>query len=234
MTNLVIPSQNIFMARYQCFSCNKNLDGFPKIKVEGNINCYSCAKKVVATLDYHTELKHANEVKAHDCEYQKWKKWNARRESAKPSVNIQAFITIGLAIVCAVLMTSPIFFFLPGLVVGVVVNQIYFNSQKNDWLRRNPEPALTAYPSNNFVRDRIELIGGKSGSPLSSGYRESILKRDGYLCHNCGVQFQTDQLEVHHIIPQAKGGKHYPTNLITLCWRCHKEEIWFGHKHKMR
>jgi len=222
------------MARYQCFSCDKNLDGYPKIKVEGNINCYSCAKKVVATLDYHTEVKHAKEVKAHDVEYEKWKTWNTRRESAIPTVNIQACITIGVAIGCAVLMTSPIFFFLPGLVVGVVVNQIYFNSQKKDWLRRNPEPALPANPSNIFVRDRIELVGGTSGTPLSSGYREKILIRDGYVCQNCGGKFRADQLEVHHIISQAKGGKHYPGNLVTLCFHCHVVDIWFGHRHKKR
>ena len=38
-------------------------------------------------MDYHRELKHAKEVKAHDVEYQKWKNWNAKRESAIPSVN---------------------------------------------------------------------------------------------------------------------------------------------------
>jgi 5-methylcytosine-specific restriction endonuclease McrA len=96
------------------------------------------------------------------------------------------------------------------------------------------EPALPAYPSNSFVRDQIELVGGVSGTPLSSGYQKKILERDGHKCQICGEVFPADQLEVHHIKPQAKGGRHYPANLVTLCWRCHRDETWFGHKHKMR
>lgn len=222
------------MPRYQCFSCNKNLDGHPKIKVEGNINCYSCAKEVVAALDYHTEIKHAKEVKAHDVLYERWKNWDEKRKLAVPSTNTQMYITLGVAIGCAVLMANPIFFLLPGLVVGFIANQLYFTSQKKEWIRSHPEPVFPTSPSNSFVRDRIELVGGVSGTPLSSGYQKKILERDGYKCQICGEVFPADQLEVHHIKPQAKGGRHYSANLVTLCWRCHREETWFGHKHKMR
>jgi len=133
-----------------------------------------------------------------------------------------------------VLMANPIFFLLPGLVVGFIANQLYFNSQKKEWVHSHPEPVFPTSPSNSFVRDRIELVGGVSGTPLSSGYQKKILERDGYKCQICGEVFPADQLEVHHIKPQAKGGRHYPANLVTLCWRCHREETWFGHKHKMR
>ncbi len=222
------------MAQYECSECNKNLHGHPKINVEGNIYCYSCAKEVVAALDHATEIKHAKEVKAHDVQYERWKNWDEKRKLAVPSTNTQMYITLGVAIGCAVLMANPIFFLLPGLVVGFIANQLYFNTQKKEWIRSHPEPVFPASPSNSFVRDRIELVGGVSGTPLSSGYQKKILERDGYKCQICGEVFPADQLEVHHIKPQARGGRHYPANLVTLCWRCHREEIWFGHKHKMR
>jgi 5-methylcytosine-specific restriction endonuclease McrA len=36
------------------------------------------------------------------------------------------------------------------------------------------------------------------------------------LCNN------TSDLEVHHILPQSKGGTDDWTNLVTLCYACHK------------
>jgi len=222
------------MARYHCFSCGKNLDGHPKIEIEGSVNCFSCAKKAVAALDYHTELKHAREVKAHDVEYEKWKRWDERRRQAEPSPKFLLGVALVVVALCAFFLANLIFFILPGLIVGFIVSHIFSKNEKADWIRRNREPVLPKYPSNNFVRDRIKLIGETCGTPLLSGYREKILKRDDYKCQNCGRQFPADKLEVHHIQPQAKGGRHYPSNLVTLCYLCHVNEIWFGHKHKMR
>ncbi len=38
-------------------------------------------------------------------------------------------------------------------------------------------------------------------------------------CIICGF---TSNLEVHHIIPQSKGGLDTKENTVTLCMRCHK------------
>jgi hypothetical protein len=70
------------MVRYECLECNKNLHGHPKIKVEGDIYCYSCAKKVIEVLDHSTEVKHAKEIKAHDVQYEKWKNWDKKHYPA--------------------------------------------------------------------------------------------------------------------------------------------------------
>ncbi len=121
--------------RHECFKCNKNLHGHPKIKVEGNIYCYFCAKKVVAILDSSTEEKHAKEVRAYEVQYEKWKSWDDKRELALPSTNTQMWITLGVAIGCAVILTNPIFFLLPGLIVGFIVNHFYFQNQKNDSIK---------------------------------------------------------------------------------------------------
>ena len=80
------------MAQYECSECNKNLHGHPKIRVEGEIYCYACAKRLVEILDGPTEAKHAKEMKAHDIQYEKWKKWNEKRELALPSPKTQMWI----------------------------------------------------------------------------------------------------------------------------------------------
>ena len=60
-------------------------------------------------------------------------------------------------------------------------------------------------------------------------YRTAIFKRDNYLCHICGeiTEISTNSNDsnfptVDHIIPQSKGGNHYPSNLKTACSKCNK------------
>ncbi|MDD3841546.1 MAG: HNH endonuclease [Bacilli bacterium] len=48
--------------------------------------------------------------------------------------------------------------------------------------------------------------------------RFAIYQRDHYRCQKCGRQ--TNDLEVDHIVPIAKGGKSTYDNLQTLCHRC--------------
>jgi len=60
--------------------------------------------------------------------------------------------------------------------------------------------------------------------------RKQIYKRDGYTCQKCGAQGGRGgdaELHCHHITPISKGGSNHPTNLITLCWRCHNAQ----HRH---
>lgn len=222
------------MARFRCYSCDKSLDGHPKIQVEGSVYCYYCAKQTVNKLDYAAELKEASERRDHDKAYEKWKAWNDSRESALPSVRTQVCVILGTAVACAVLLANPIFFILPGLIVGFIANQIFFSFKKKNWVGLHPEPHLPAMPKNDFVRNKIQLLDGDSGRRLPGRYQKRILERDGYRCQICGELFAADDLEVHHIKPQAAGGSDYATNLITECWRCHRDEIWFGHRHKYR
>jgi 5-methylcytosine-specific restriction endonuclease McrA len=51
--------------------------------------------------------------------------------------------------------------------------------------------------------------------------RRAVLARDGHQCQAPGCR-NTGYLEVHHRIPAAAGGKPEPTNLVTLCSRCHR------------
>lgn len=55
---------------------------------------------------------------------------------------------------------------------------------------------------------------------VSNKLRFAIYARDGKRCRKCGRR--TDDLEIDHIIPIAKGGKSTPDNLQTLCRACNK------------
>ena len=57
---------------------------------------------------------------------------------------------------------------------------------------------------------------------VSNKLRFAIYARDGYRCRKCGRK--TDDLEIDHIIPIAKGGKTVYDNLQTLCRRCNKRK----------
>ena len=41
--------------------------------------------------------------------------------------------------------------------------------------------------------------------------------------YGMAVPIDDGQLEVHHIVPVAKGGGDEPENLVTLCKECHKK-----------
>jgi hypothetical protein len=63
-------------------------------------------------------------------------------------------------------------------------------------------------------------------------YKEAIFKRDHYICHFCGrlciTTCKEDSLKTEAsldlIIPKSKGGKDYPSNIITFCCSCNKSK----------
>lgn len=57
---------------------------------------------------------------------------------------------------------------------------------------------------------------------VTNRMRFAIYKRDGYRCCKCGRK--TNDLEIDHIMPIAKGGKTHPNNLQTLCKKCNMEK----------
>ncbi len=73
----------------------------------------------------------------------------------------------------------------------------------------------------------------KSGE---NSYRLSLLYRDRFTCKKCGQKHSVINkynielpasdglLDLHHIVPKAKGGSDDPSNLVTWCRSCH--ELW--------
>ena len=56
--------------------------------------------------------------------------------------------------------------------------------------------------------------------------REMVLKRDDYVCQDCGIKqdFANPDacIEVHHVKPIEYGGDEFdPDNCVTLCHKCH-------------
>jgi ATP-dependent DNA helicase RecQ len=51
--------------------------------------------------------------------------------------------------------------------------------------------------------------------------RDSILRRDKFRCVECGKACNSDEADIHHLLPRSAGGSDEPSNLITLCDGCH-------------
>ena len=51
--------------------------------------------------------------------------------------------------------------------------------------------------------------------------REYVLFRDGHKCQACKGKSKDSVLEVHHVVFRSEGGTDNPSNLITLCSKCH-------------
>jgi len=51
-----------------------------------------------------------------------------------------------------------------------------------------------------------------------------IRVRDHFKCQICGARASI--LQVHHIIPIYRGGSNHPSNLVTLCQKCHRKRHW--------
>lgn len=100
-------------------------------------------------------------------------------------------------------------------------------SYYEELLQKYPEPHCNEYTP---VSPAVSLVDNPFLEVPTT--RQKILNRDKNLCQLCGIYHIAGgafSLEVHHIVPKAKGGKDSPTNLIALCKQCHDHETWFGH-----
>lgn len=116
-------------------------------------------------------------------------------------------------------MSDVISFILLGaLVVSTYVSVKYFREykayKKQYYYTINPPPAPPRGEATRVARETYEAI------------RVKILERDHYRCQECGF---FKHLEVHHIIHRSQGGSNDPSNLITLCRRCHAKKHGNAH-----
>lgn len=72
----------------------------------------------------------------------------------------------------------------------------------------------TFYLDNNIWQAICRVERGK----VTNKMRFAIYEKDHYRCRKCGRK--TNDLEIDHIIPIAKGGKSTFDNLQTLCHKC--------------
>lgn len=55
--------------------------------------------------------------------------------------------------------------------------------------------------------------------PITKTRRTRLIQMHGDRCINCG---SPDEIEWHHVVPLAVGGYDVDTNLVPLCYSCHK------------
>jgi hypothetical protein len=73
---------------------------------------------------------------------------------------------------------------------------------------QEPEPVPTAQP--------------RQRATLSLRKRFFVMKRDSFSCARCSASGVGVRLEIHHILPFAKGGSDELSNLQTLCFDCNR------------
>jgi hypothetical protein len=61
----------------------------------------------------------------------------------------------------------------------------------------------------------------RSWNIVSKLLRPFVFKRDKPICQHCG---STQNLEIDHIIPLARGGTNDPDNLQVLCKKCNQRK----------
>jgi len=54
--------------------------------------------------------------------------------------------------------------------------------------------------------------------------RRNIYYRDGNICQYCGKKFNTQDLNLDHIIPSSRGGKSTWKNLVCSCYKCNTKK----------
>lgn len=87
-------------------------------------------------------------------------------------------------------------------------------SQFDTHLMKNP----------SLANPKIKHWGYQKG--INYGFentRAMVLNRDNYTCQYCKGKHKDSKLEVHHIVYRSQGGSDEESNLITLCYTCHKD-----------
>ena len=62
---------------------------------------------------------------------------------------------------------------------------------------------------------------------VGAALRDKLLVQVGHRCVRC--LFDTPEVDVHHMVPVAKGGTNAEDNLIVLCPNCHR----LAHRYKL-
>ena len=90
----------------------------------------------------------------------------------------------------------------------------FFSKEIKDIISKINQKRGSFYLNNDIWQSICRVERGK----VTNKMRFAIYERDHYRCRKCGRK--TNDLEVDHIIPIAKGGKSTFDNLQTLCHRC--------------
>ena len=232
----------------KCEKCNKGLSNAPAIVIAEHVFCYKCAKVCEEYLNTKnkesTRKRYLDDITTYDALKSQYDivyaaYLAAKSEESKNGWGCLLFLLFGSFIVIAPFLSGSANTVWPiWLIVTVAVfwgwTKYFSDKNKNTDIKMPVAPTLPreiepVAVEINIVKDRND----NEDTPFYD-YRKRVLLRDGFECQVCGAKKASQNLEVHHVIPQAKGGSDYLSNLVALCLVCHEREEWFGHYHKRR
>lgn len=121
------------------------------------------------------------------------------------------------------------------------INQEYNKKKSKEWREANPERFkekrdawMQANPqSQNPTRQRWLKKNKFKLRQIRTAYKlrrkewevgevdyDEILFRDGFICHICGEDVESEDISFDHVIPLSKGGKHSMDNIHVAHLRC--------------
>ncbi|MEY3376801.1 MAG: hypothetical protein RL463_1111 [Bacteroidota bacterium] len=93
------------------------------------------------------------------------------------------------------------------------------------WCGSNPCKEIIDYKVKhaNYKKAKRKMDKGTFRNGVPAELREYVKNRDDFTCRLCFKSHDSLALQVHHIIPVGNGGTDINTNLVLLCYDCHKE-----------
>ncbi len=83
---------------------------------------------------------------------------------------------------------------------------------------------IASFDAAKIKNPNIKGVEYQQGEQLGyANVKEYVKSRDGHRCYFNKTEKCTKRLEVHHIVFRSNGGSDKPSNLITLCEKCHKK-----------
>lgn len=73
----------------------------------------------------------------------------------------------------------------------------------------------------NYKKAQKKIEKGTFRHGVGAELRDCIKLRDDFTCRLCVNKLETNELQVHHIVPVSDGGNDELSNLVLLCHNCH-------------
>jgi 5-methylcytosine-specific restriction endonuclease McrA len=64
---------------------------------------------------------------------------------------------------------------------------------------------------------------GRMPLDLWKPLKQWVYQRDGGICQYCKAPTEYEKTHCHHVLELSEGGTNHPSNLKTLCHKCHKD-----------
>lgn len=113
-------------------------------------------------------------------------------------------------------------------------NEKYENYNFNDWLLFTKEKLRKGkYEEKLIFTENFPILAPSVIRTLYYGEvkgkyvkltRRNLYLRDDYTCCYCGKKHKANDLNIDHIIPRSKGGKHKWENVVCSCIKCNTKK----------